>query len=54
MSAVLSDGFMEFRVDVNGPAKTIFELQKLDTTVRPMNPHYINRVFRLKHGTDNA
>ena len=54
MSAVLSDGFMEFRVVINGPAKTIFELQKLDTTVRPMNPHYINRVFRLKNGADHA
>ena len=52
MSDVLSDGFMEFRVDANGPAKTIYELQKLDTTIRPVSPHYINRVFRLKHGDD--
>lgn len=54
LSTVLSDGFMEFRLDSNGPAKTIFELQKLDTTVRSVNPHYINRVFKLKHGEHGA
>lgn len=54
MSTVLSDGFMEFRLDSNGPAKTIFELQKLDTAVRSVNPHYINRVFKLKHGEHGA
>lgn len=54
ISTVLSEGFMEFRTDSNGPAKTIFELQKLDVTIRAVNPHYINRIFRLKHGEDEA
>jgi hypothetical protein len=45
---------MKFRVDFNGPAKTIFELQKLDATVRSMNPHHMNRVFTLKNEITNT
>ena len=48
LSRVLSSGFMEFRLEANGPAKTIFELQKLDATIRPENPYKINRVFKLR------
>lgn len=54
LSVVISHGFMKFRVDFNGPAKTIFELQKLDATVRSMNPHHMNRVFTLKNEITNT
>jgi hypothetical protein len=54
MTQVLADGFMEFRLDANGPAKTIFELQRLDSVARPVSSHHINRVFKLKHGGASA
>lgn len=50
LAPVLSSGYMVVRLEENGPAKTIFELQKLDPVVHSVNPHYINHVFRRKHG----
>jgi hypothetical protein len=54
LTPVLSEGYMEFRLDANGPAKTIFELQKLATAVRSVRSHHINRVFKLKRGEYEA
>lgn len=50
LQLVLSYGYMKFRIDANGPEKTIFEILKLDGTIRAVSPHHINRAFKLKQG----